>query len=107
MGKKLNFNEIFLSCLGSGKKLKWEIDNNINLVHYAKQNNGPLFSLINFFTYFVPKYKKQELFKDVSSRSIMDLLEKERPDIHKKIMEHSHGINWVDNQIINFKKELL
>ena len=106
MEKGINFEEIFLSFMGDGKKLQWELDNYINLVDYCEMTNRKAFHFFNILFSLIPEHRKEAIFGDVTSESILDLLKKERPDIHEIIMRHPRGVQWVRDQVENFKKRL-
>lgn len=100
----MNIERLFLSCLGSGKILQWELDNNINL---AKQGDKKVLIAVDVIVSLIPKRKKEKIFGDVSTNSILDLLKKERPDLHSIISAHSRGSEWVGQQIKNLRKRFL
>ncbi len=100
----MNIEQIFLSCLGSGKQLKWELDNNVNLVHTADKK---VLMAIDVISSFISKSKKEEIFRDVSTKSVLDLLRKERPDLYGLIVDSPIGSEWVGRQILNFRKRFL
>jgi len=101
---KINLEEFFISCLGSSENLLWELDNNINLIDSADKK---VLIGIDIVLAFIPKSTKEEILGDVTSESILDLLQKERPDLHKILTEHPRGKIWVENQIEIFKKRFL
>ncbi len=100
----MNIDQLFLSCLGSGERLKWEIDNDINL---AEQGNKEVLIAIDVFVSLIQKRKKEEMFKNVNTNSILDLLKKERPDIFGILADHPNGKFWVGQQIKNLRKRFL
>lgn len=107
MGEGINFEEIFLSFMGDGNKLKWQLDNYINLVDYGEYTNKKAFHLFSILLSFIPKHRKEKTFGDVTSESILDLLKKERNDLYKIIIGHPRGVEWVRDQVENFKKRIL
>ena len=102
-----NFEQIFLSCLGSGELLTWELNNDINLVSYLEQKNPQTFSIVIFLLAFVPKKSKQEMFNEITPEGIFDILKRERQDLYRIIIAHPKGNIWVVKQIENFKKRFL
>ena len=104
-----NFEQMFLSFLGSsGEMLQWELDNNINLAEYSEQKNPKVFSAAGMLLAFIPKKTKEEMFKDITSESILDILRRKKQDFYKIIITHpNNGRVWVHNQIQNFKKRFL
>ena len=101
------FEKIFLSCLGSGEILQWELDNDVNLVTYNEQKNHGIFSMVGMLFVFIPKKTKEEMFKDITSETIMDILRRERQDLYSILSKHPEGRKWVKKQIENFKKRFL
>lgn len=104
MDKKINFEEIFLSFIGEGKKLKWQLDNNLNLIDLADKK---VLLAADVLLAFIPKSTKEGVFEFTDTGSILDLLRRERPDIYKTLIEHPNGRIWVGDQIINFKGRFL
>ena len=98
---KIKLEEFFISSIGSGEKLKWELDNDVNLLQYADKTTIIAADII---LALIPKRKKEEMFKDVNTNSILDLLKKERPDLFGILADHPNGIIWVGKNIENFKK---
>ena len=104
MDKKISFEEIFLSFIGDGKKLQWELDNNINILDLADKK---VLLAADVILAFIPESTKEGVFEYTDINSILDLLRKERPDIYKTLIEHPIGRVWVGDQIINFKRRFL
>jgi len=100
----MNFEQVFLSCLGSSENLNWKITKNINLVESADKK---VLIGIDVILSFISKQKKEETFKGVSTDSILILLKRERPDVYGIIMDNPNGKIWVAKQIENFKKRFL
>ena len=101
---KIRLEEFFISSIGSGEKLKWELDNDVNLLQHADKTTIIAADII---LALIPKRKKEEMFKDVNKNSILDLLKKERQDLHRILMTHPNGIIWVGKNIENFRKRFL
>ena len=101
---KINLEEFFISCLGSGEDLKRDLNSGINLVDCADKK---ILALADFVLVFIPKSKKEELFEEVTSETILDLLKRDRPDLYKIIIDYPNGRIWVGKQIENFKERFL
>ena len=101
---KINFEEIFLSFIGTGENTKWELDNNINILDLADKK---VLLAADVILALIPKSTKEGVFDSTNTDLILDLLRKERPDIYKILIEHPIGRIWVADQIINFKKRFL
>jgi len=104
MDKGINFEGIFLSFIGTGENLKWELDNNINILDLADKK---VLLAADVLLAFIPKSTKEGVFESTDINSIFDLLKKERPDVYKTLIEHPIGRIWVGDQIINFKRRFL
>ncbi len=104
MDKKINFEEIFLSFMGDGKKLQWQLDDNLNILNLADRK---VLLAADVILAFIPISKKEEVFESTSTESILDLLRRERNDLYEMIMKHPNGKVWVGDQIISFKKRFL
>ena len=100
----MKFEQVFLSCLGSSDNLSWKITNNINLVDQADKK---VLIGIDVMLSFISKQKKEEIFRGVSTDSILILLKRERPDVYGIIADYPQGKIWVANQILNFRKRFL
>jgi len=100
----MNFEQVFLSCLGSSENLSWKITNNINLVESADKK---VLVGIDVMLSFISKQKKEDIFIGISTDSILILLKRERPDVYGIIMDNPNGKIWVANQIENFKNRFL
>lgn len=94
-----NIEKIFLSALGSPDKLKWFLQNNINLVNYVSP--ALIFSIS-----LIPKTNRKTIMEKISLNGILQLLEKDRPDLFKTLTTQNGRI-WLELQISNFKKRFL
>jgi len=103
MGKK-HLEEFFISSIGSGENLKWELDNDLNLLDVGDKKTLLIADIV---LSFIPKRKKEELFGDVDTDNVLDLLKKKRPDLYRILMNHPNGRNWVGKNIEGFKKRFL
>lgn len=101
---KANLEELFISSLGAGENLKWELDNNISLLNIVDKT---ILLAADVIFAFIPKRKKEELFEEIDTNSILDLLRKERSDLYSIIIQHPNGKIWVGRNIENFKKRFL
>ena len=108
MVKKIDFENIFLMALGDDKDermLKWYLQNNINLVSYL-DSKGNL-DFVDLILTLVPREKRREMVGDTSSRRILKLMETDKPKLHRTIIQHPKGVEWLEANIENFKKRFL
>lgn len=101
---KIDFDAVFLSFLKSGEKLKWELDNNVNLMEYADRK---VLLIADLLLALIPKSKKQEIIGEKNVNSVLDLLKRERPDLYSIIISYPNGRAWVERNIENFKRRFL
>lgn len=104
MDKKINFEEIFLSFMGDGKKLQWQLNNNFNILDLADRK---VLLAADVLLAFIPISTKEAVFESTDADSILDLLKRERNDLYEIIIKHPNGRVWVGDQIISFKKRFL
>ena len=104
---KEKIESIFLSSLGSASKLKYYLENNINLVNYIKSSDPGLMAMLEITFAFIPKYKKREIADGFNSGRILYLLKKNRPELYDTLISCSWGVNWLENQIVGFKRKFL
>ena len=104
--KKISLEDIFLACLGSQKKLKWYLENQINLVNYVEKAWPKYVFIADMIIMTVPKTKRQKIIGEISKERILKILEKERPDLYK-LINTEKGLVWLDEQIVNFKSRFL
>lgn len=101
---KINLEEFFISCLGTGKDLQRDLNGNLNLIDTADKK---VLLAADIILALIPKSRKEELFGDVTSESVLDLLRKERGDLYSIIIQYPRGVDWVKRQIEIFRKRFL
>lgn len=101
---KINLEEFFISCLGTVEDLQRDLNSNLNLVDIADKK---ILALVNIVLAFIPKHQKEEMFEDVTSETILDLLKKERPDLYSIVIQHPIGKEWIGRQIEILRKRFL
>jgi len=99
----MKIEELFVSALGSASKLKWFLDNDINLIVYLNARWSQFMFLATTTINLIPKNKLKAEIGEINSQRILKLIERERPDLHSLILKHSNGLNWLDREINNFK----
>ena len=104
---KIDLEQIFLSFLGSVKKLEYYLKNNIDLVKYIYQTSPAPMAVIDLTLAFIPKSKRKEILKDFTIDRVLGLLKRQRPDIYKVLINYPNGRFWLSAQIFSFKKHFL
>ena len=107
MKKKLDLEALFLSALGSDKKLHWYLENNISLVDYIYSVWPGHMAMIDLTLAVIPKSKRREMLKDFNLRKILDILKRQRPDIYNILIKHRNGVRWLESQIVVFRRKFL
>jgi len=104
---KNKIEEIFLNALGSNERLKWELENSINILQNLQAINTGFIAMLEITFSFIPKYKKREILNDFDSKRILYLLKKNRPELYNTLINCSWGTKWLEEQIMSFKKRFL
>jgi len=91
------FEEIFLLALGSASRLKFYIENDVNLANYVKLNYNSYLKLLRVLPGYKTIVKEAEA---ISHSQILDILRHKRPDLYKVIMTRE-GIKWLLRQNFN------
>lgn len=99
--------DIFLSALGSAKKLKWYLDNDINLINYLNSEYPQIMFLVNISLAFIPKNKLRAEIGEVNLKRILKIMEKERPDLYSTLIKHPNGLKWLQREIKSFEEHFL
>jgi len=97
----MKIEELFVSVLGSKQKLKWFLDNDINLIVYLNARWPPIIFLATTIN-LIPKNKLKAEIGEINSKRILKVLEKDRQDLYK-IINTKKGLIWLDREINNFK----
>ena len=107
MEKGSSIEELFLGALGSESVLKWYLEKNIDVLKYLQQTHKKFLIMMGVIAGLIPKIKREEIMKDFNSKRILFLLEKNRPELYKILINCSWGRDWLDHQILNFRKKFL
>ena len=99
----MKIEELFVSCLKSSSKLKWYLDNNVNLIVYLNARWSQFMFLATTTINLIPKNKLKEEIGEISPSRILTILQKKRPDLHSVLSKHSNGMNWLQREIKSFK----
>lgn len=86
--------ELFLLCMGNKERLKYYIDNDINLWEYVSENY-PIFVQFGKNLATIRPDLKQEA-SNITHQDLLDLLKKKRPDLYQVI--DSEGMEWFRKQ---------
>ena len=98
---------IFLSLLGSVNKLKWYLDNQIDLVDYIYKTSPGSMGMVDIVLTFISKSKRKELLKDFNTDRILGILKRQRPNLYKVLVNHQSGRRWLGDQIKGFRRKFL
>ncbi len=104
---KKKIEDMFLNALGSNQRLKYYLENNINVFQNLQQLDPGFMAMLEITFAFVPKYKKREIASDFNLQRILYLLKKNRPKLYSTLINCSWGTRWLENQIENFKRKFL
>lgn len=99
-----DFEKFFLSCLGSGENLKWELDNNVNLLDVI---DPKILFAADIILALISRSKKEEIVNGIDADRIIGILKRERNDLYSILVQHPRGREWIGIQIKNFKKRFL
>ena len=102
MASNNKIEKLFVSCLRERWKLEYFLREKIDLLSYMKTK--PAWPVIDLTFSFIPKNKKIEMFRDISTNRILLLLQQERPDIYNVFIKNPNSIAWLEKQIIRFKE---
>jgi len=103
---KINLESIFLASLGSNQKLKWFLQNNVNLVQYLDSMHAKSMAIADLILLTIPKDKIKKEVEKITIERILKVLEKERIDLYKTI-NNPKGLEWLKEQVNNFKRRFL
>jgi len=98
----MKIEELFVSSLGSKQKLKWFLDNDINLIVYLNARWSQIMTIVTTTINLIPKNKMKAEFGGINFQGILKILELKRPDLYK-IINTKKGLIWLDREITNFK----
>jgi len=101
------FEEIFLSSLGSIEKLKWYLENNIDVINYLQQTQSKYLFGADVLMSFIPKKRKKEIAEKFNQQRILYLIQINRPDLYPIMLKYPNSSIWLNQQIEFFKKRFL
>jgi len=102
----MKIEDLFIKSLGSVDKLRWYLDNNINLVAYLNAMKPQLMFLATMTTSLIPKNKLVAEVGGIDYQRILKILVKERNDLYK-ILNTERGVVWLQREINSFKNYFL
>ena len=102
----MKIEDLFVSSLGSVSKLKYYLDNDINLIVYLNARWPQLMFLATMTTSLIPKSKLKAEIGEINSQKILKVLKQERSDLYK-IINTEKGLVWLQREINNFKDYFL
>ena len=104
---KINVEKLFLSALGSKKKLKWYLKKNVHLLEYIEIQWPKSLILVDVAIALIPKEKRKEMVGDIDAGRIINILEKDRPDLFEVLKKYPNGKDWIEKNIENFRGRFL
>ena len=102
----MKLENLFVSSIGSARKLRWYLDNDINIIVYLNARLPQLMLIITTTIALIPKNKVREEFGGINSQGILKILKEERSDLYK-IINTKKGLIWLDREIQGFKDYFL
>jgi len=106
LNKKMNFENIFLSAIGSNQRLKWFLHHNINLVQYLDSVHTKSMAIADLILLTIPKKVVKKEVDKITIETILNVLERNRQDLYK-IINTPKGLGWLKEQVDNFRKRFL
>ena len=97
----MKIEELFVSALGSASKLKWFLDNDINLIVYLNARWSQFMFLATTTINLIPKNKLKAEIGEINSQRILKVLGQKRPDLYQ-ILNTKKGLIWLDREVNNF-----
>ena len=92
----VTFEDIFIHCLGSPERLRFYIDDNVDLASYVKEKYQPYIRLAKVF---IPNHQNiAEEARGLDHQRVLDILFRKRPDLWQTVMDCSQGMRWLRNQ---------
>jgi len=93
------YDEIFLSILGSKERLLEYINNDIDLVDYVNLNHKNIISAFKTIASITGHDDKiKSYFQKVNPTYVLNLLEEKRHDLFDAIVTHPQGLIWIRKQ---------
>jgi len=93
------YDQIFLSVLGSKERLTDYIDNDIDLIAYINLNHKHIITAFKTIASITGHGNKiKSYFEKVNPTYVLNLLEEKRPDLFDAIVTHPQGLIWIRKQ---------
>ena len=102
----MKIEELFVSSLGSKQKLKWFLDNDINLIVYLNARWSQMMILATTTINLIPKSKLKSEIGEIDSQRILKMLKQKRYDLYH-LLSTKKGLIWLDREVNNFKNYFL
>ena len=97
----MKIEELFVSSLGSKQKLKWFLDNDINLIVYLNARWSQIMILATTTINLIPKSKLKSEIGEIDSQRILKMLKQKRYDLYH-LLSTKKGLIWLDREVKNF-----
>ncbi len=104
---KSSIENVFLASLGSVEKLKWYLENDVDVLNYLQQTHSKHLFIASALTGFILKKRREKIAQDFNSKRILSLIEKERPDLYPLFSQYPNSKIWLEREIERFKKRFL
>ena len=106
MSKKLNFDSIFLSAIGSRERLKWFLENNTDLVLYLDSVHTKYMAFVDITIAFIPKHKIEKELDNITAGRIFEIIKENRSDLFD-LLNTQRGRDWLERQIVGLRRRFL
>ena len=97
----MKIEELFVSSIGSKQKLKWFLDNDINLIVYLNARWSQIMILATTTINLIPKSKLKSEIGEIDSQRILKILKQKRYDLYH-LLSTKKGLIWLDREVKNF-----
>ncbi len=102
----LNVEKVFLSVIGTKEDFEWFIYYDTNLISHLSKFCPELKQFIDKALLFIPDDEKRAIFGDLTYERVVNMFEKERPDLYK-IAISEKGKIWLKREVDDFRKYFL
>ena len=93
------YDQIFLSVLGSKEKLLEYIENDIDMIKQVNLNHKKILTMFKTIASVLNKEKEiKSYLKKVNPTYVLNLLEENKPELFDTIVEHPRGLFWIRKQ---------
>ena len=105
--KSQNLESVLMSFLGSADKLKWLLDNKVDLIKYAEDKWPINMAIFDITVKTIPKSKRIKILGEFDFATVLETLQRRRPDLYKVLIECPWGMKWMKRVIEGFKQRFM